>query len=168
MTTLTKLSEAVLAQYADGPAQLESVLNGLTESDLNLALNNETDSIRQIVHHLADGDEIWKLCIKAALGNPEGLFTLQWYWDVSQKEWAHNWRYASRSIESSLALLRANRQQILELVQQTPNAQRKSIRLKRPDGQEERITVEDILEMQARHIVGHIHDIQCIRQAHHI
>jgi hypothetical protein len=27
---------------------------------------------------------------------------------------------------------------------------------------------EKALEMQARHILGHIHDIQLIRQAHHI
>jgi len=168
MTTPAKLSEAILAQYADGFAQLESALNGLTESDLKLALDADTYSIRQIVHHLADGDDIWTLCIKAALGNPEGLFSLQWYWDVPQKQWAEYWRYASRSIESSLALLRANRQHILELVQRTPDDQRKSIRLKRPDGQEERISVGDILEMQARHILGHIHDIQLIRQAHHI
>jgi len=42
------------------------------------------------VHHLADGDDIWTICIKAALGNSEGLFSLQWYWDKPQTEWAEN------------------------------------------------------------------------------
>jgi len=159
---------ATLAQYADGPAQLEAALIGLTESDLNLAQTTDTWTIRQIVHHIVDGDDIWKTCIKAALGNSEGLFSLQWYWDRPQTEWAETWRYANRRIEPSLVLLRANRHHIEELVRQTPNAWEKSIRLKWPDTEEERITIGDVLEMQARHVIGHINDIQMIRRAHNV
>jgi DinB superfamily len=166
MTGQADTINATLALYADGPAQLEAALTGLTESDLNLAQTSDSWTIRQIVHHLADGDDLWKICIKAALGNSEGLFSLQWYWDKPQTEWAENWKYADRSIEPSLALLRANRHHIVELVQQTPNAWEKSIRLKWPDSEEERITIRDVLEMQANHIVGHINDIRMIRQAH--
>jgi len=54
----------------------------------------------------------------------------------------------------------------VELVQQTPDAWEKSIRLKWPDGEEERITIGEVLEMQASHVAGHIDDIQLIRQAH--
>jgi uncharacterized damage-inducible protein DinB len=157
---------ATLALYADGPAQLEAALKGLTESDLDLAQTSDSWTIRQIVHHLADGDDIWKTCIKAALGNGEGLFSLQWYWDRPQTEWAANWKYASRRIEPSLALLRANRHHIVELVQQTAYAWEKSIRLKWPESEEERITIGEVLEMQASHVVGHINDIRMIRQAH--
>jgi len=157
---------ATLALYADGPAQLEAVLMGLTESDLNLAQTSDSWTIRQIVHHLADGDDIWKTCIKAALGNSEGLFSLQWYCDKPQTEWAENWKYANRSIEPSLALLRANRHHIVELVQQTPDAWEKSIRLKWPESEEERITIGEVLEDQTSHVVRHINDIQMIRQAH--
>ena len=166
MTEQAYNPSATLALYANGPAQLEAVLMGLTESDLNLAQTGDSWTIRQIVHHVADGDDIWKTCIKAALGNSEGLFSLQWYWDKPQTEWAANWQYADRSLEPSLALLRANRHHIEELVRRTPNAWDKSIRLKWPDTEEERITVGEVLEMQARHIVGHINDIQMIRQAH--
>ena len=168
MTTQAELSKTILAQYAEGPAQLETALKDLTESNLDLALAADCWSIHQIVHHLADGDDLWKICIKAALGNSEGFFTLQWYWDKQQTEWAENWKYASRGIASSLALLRANRQHIVELIQQIPNACEKSIRLKRLDGKEERISVADVLAMQTRHVVGHIQDIQTIRQAHPI
>ena len=157
--------KTILAHYADGPAQLESVLAGLTESDLDLALNTDSWSIRQIVHHLADGDDIWKICIKAALGNSDGVFTLQWYWEKPQMEWSANWKYASRDIESSLALLRANRRHIMELIQLTPDAREKSIWLQRPEGQKERITIGWIIEMQARHVVEHIKDMQAILKA---
>ena len=157
---------ATLALYADGPAQLEALLMDLTESELDLARTSDSWTIRQIVHHLADGDDLWKTCIKAALGNSEGPFSLQWYWDKPQTEWAENWKYADRTIEPSLALLRANRQHIVELVRQIPDAWEKSIRVKWPDGEEERITIGEVLEMQARHVIGHINDIQLIRQAH--
>jgi hypothetical protein len=157
---------ATLALYADGPAQLEAVLAGLTEAELDLAPSADSWTIRQIVHHIADGDDLWKACIKAALGNGEGLFTLQWYWDKPQTEWAANWQYAGRGIEPSLALLRANRRHIVELVQQIPGAWEKSIRVKWPGGEEERISVGEVLEMQAGHAAGHIDDIRMIRQAH--
>ena len=168
MNKQTESPSDILAQYADGPARLEAALKDLTESDLNLAMTNDSWSIRQIVHHLADGDDLWKTCIKAALGNSEGLFTLQWYWDKPQMEWSESWQYAGRSIESSLARLRANRQHIVELLQQTPNAWEKSIRLQPPGRKEERVTIGDVLEGQAGHVIGHIQDIQAIRKTHHV
>jgi hypothetical protein len=84
--------DPILTQYAKEPALLESAPAGITESDLDLSLTADSWSIRQIVHHL----DIWKICIKAALGNPDGLFTLQLYWDKPQMEWSENWKYASR------------------------------------------------------------------------
>lgn len=161
-----KSPSEILALYAEAPTLLDSALSGLGETDLDLALSADSWSIRQIVHHLADGDDIWKICIKAALGNSDGEFTLQWYWEKPQMEWSTNWKYASRGIESSLALLRTNRRHTVELVQQTPDAWERAIGLKRPDGQKERITVGWIIEMQARHVVEHIKDIQAILQAH--
>jgi uncharacterized damage-inducible protein DinB len=165
MPEQTSNPDTTLALYADGPATLEAVLNNLTESDLDLAQTSDSWTIRQIVHHIVDGDDIWKTCIKAALGNTQGLFSLQWYGDKSQIEWAENWKYSSRPIESSLALFRANRHHIVELVQQTPNAWEKSVRIKWPHG-EERITIGDVLETQASHVVEHIADIQKILHAH--
>lgn len=158
--------ETSLTQYADGPFRLEAALSGLTDSELNLALSAESWSIRQIVHHIADGDDLWKVCIKAALGNHHGLFTLQWYWDKPQMEWSENWNYTGRGIGPSLDLLHASRLHILELIRSVPNAWEKSIRLRWPDGREESVTVGDVLEMQGRHVLDHIKDIQAIRDTH--
>lgn len=158
-----------LAQYAGGPAQLNAALKELTDADLDLALTTDTWTIRQIVHHLVDGDDMWKTCIKAALGNTTGLFSLQWYWDKSQNDWAANWKYANRPIEPSLELFRANRYHIAELLQQTPNALEQSIRIKHPDrSEEDRLTITFVLEMQISHLTEHIGEIQAIRQAHHL
>jgi hypothetical protein len=80
---------------------------------------------------------------------------------MSLKEWI-----GIVGIESSLALLRANRRHIVELVSLTPGAWKRSIWLKPPKGRKERITIGWIIEMQAGHIVNHIKDIQNILQAH--
>ena len=156
-----------IAQYADGPVQLDAVLKGLTDADLDVALTADTWTIRNIVHHLVDGDDIWKTCIKAALGNNDGLFSLQWYWDKPQTDWATNWKY-NRPIESSLELYRANRRHMSELIQHTPDAWEKSIRIKHPEAGEIPITIGFVLEMQTNHLVEHIGEIQAIRQAHHL
>ena len=89
-------SKTILAQYADGPAQLESALAGLTETDLDLTLSADSWSIRQIAHHTVDGDDIWKTCIKTALGNSDALFSLQWYTAKPQMEWSESWAASCR------------------------------------------------------------------------
>jgi uncharacterized damage-inducible protein DinB len=159
------LSSEIISHYAEGPARLEAALSGLTDSELDLSLAEDAWSIRQIVHHIADGDDLWKMCIKAALGNSDGPFTLKWYWDKPQMEWSANWSYASRSVESSLTLLDANRHHIVELLENVPDALEKSIRLQPPHGDEVHITVREVLEMQVRHMTGHTQDIQAIRLA---
>jgi hypothetical protein len=165
MTTTDVSIEALLGQYADGPARLEAALTGITGSELDLSLANDAWTIRQIVHHIVDGDDLWKTCIKAALGNSDGLFTLQWYWDKPQMEWSESWSYASRTVESSLTLLDANRHHIVELLVNVSDALEKSIRLQPPHGDEVHITVREVLEMQVRHMTGHTQDIQAIRLA---
>lgn len=159
---------ALLTLYMDGPANLESAVAGLSEASLNLAPNADSWSIRQIVHHVVDGDDLWKAGVRAALGNEDGLFTLQWYWDKPQTAWAESWAYASRPIAPSLALLRANRAHTISLLEHLPGVWEKTIRVRWPGGNEKRISIRDILDMQANHVVGHINDINMIRQMHHI
>ena len=58
MTEQTTSLEVILNLYADGPAKLEAALAGLSEPDLDLALTSDSWTIRQIVHHIADGDDL--------------------------------------------------------------------------------------------------------------
>lgn len=160
--------EVVLRQYAAGPSLLDSGLAGLSEMDLDLALNPDSWSIRQIVHHLVDGDDLWKSCIKMALGNNDAVFSLQWYTEKPQMQWSECWVYASRGIEPSLALFKANRCHIMDLLEHIPGACERSIRFQRPGKEEIRITVFDVIELHVRHLTDHIQDIQIIRQAHGI
>ena len=160
------IHEAILKQYANGPSRLDSALADLSETDLDLTLSGASWSIRQIVHHIVDGDDIWKTCIKIALGNSEALFSLQWYTVRTQMEWSENWAYAGRGLESSLALYRGNRGHIEDLLEHIPSACEKCVRFERPGREEIRITVFDVVELHVDHLAEHIESIQAIRKAH--
>ena len=166
MTQLTHDQKRILARYADGPYQLDAVISGLSEADFDLALAPHTWTIRQYTHHIVDGDDLWKTAIKAALGRSRGLLGFGWYWDIPQDTWTEHWNYASRAIEPSLALFRANRRHITQLVQQLPNAWERNALITMPDGETSLTTVGYVIEMQADHVVAHLSDIQEIRQRH--
>lgn len=159
-------TQTILTQYTDGPSLLDSALSGLSDTDLDLAPSADEWSIRQIVHHLVDGDDLWKTCIKIALGNSEALFSLQWYAVKSQEAWSESWAYANRSLLSSLALYRANRAHILDLIEHIPGALEKSVLLERRGKEAIRVTVFDVVELHVQHLEEHIASIKAIRQAH--
>jgi uncharacterized damage-inducible protein DinB len=161
-------TQALLVRYVEGPERLEAALAGLEDEDLDVAEAPDSWTIRQIVHHVADGDDLWSMCIKAALGDSRGLFSYLWYWEKPQDEWAEDWAYAGREIEPSLALFRANRQHISQLLQQMPGAWKKYTLITLPDGEEKATSVRYVVEMQTQHVEGHIEDIQAIWKRHHL
>ncbi len=163
--TMTDM-QALLTRYAEGAEQLEAALAGLEETNLDVAETSESWTIRQIVHHVVDGDGLWSMCIKASLGDSRGLFSYRWYWEKPQDEWADNWGYAAREIEPSLALFRANRCHTSQLLHQTPDAWEKYTLITLPDGEEQATSVQYVVEMQTKHIEGHIEDIRAIRNKH--
>jgi hypothetical protein len=168
MTRQTQDYDTILARYADGPAQLEAALAGLGEADLDVALTDDAWTIRQIVHHIVDGDDLWKAAIKAALGNSRMLFSYLWYWDIPQDTWAGSWNYAGRAIEPSLALFRANRRHVVQLLQTIPAAWDRYTLITLPGGEEKPATISYVVEMQTRHVTHHVADIRQIRRAHNL
>ena len=105
MTKQTRDPDAILARYADGPAQLEAAIAGL----------------------------------------------------------------AGLAIEPSLALFRAHRCHVVQLVGRIPDGWGRHMLIQWPRRPEaEPITVGDVIEMQADHTLHHIEDIRAIRQTHSI
>ena len=90
----------VLVDYLAAPDRLAQAVTGLDATTLDRSLTADTWTIRQLVHHIVDGDDVWNVGIKAAIGNPDGVFTLQWYWDMPQTTWAEKWRYADRDVSA--------------------------------------------------------------------
>jgi len=154
---------AILARYVEGPAQLERALAGLQDADLDAPPAQGGWTIRQIVHHIVDGDDLWKLGIKAALGNEQGEFTLAWYGAVPQDLWADRWAYAARSVDVSLALFAAGRAHVAQLLAHVPDAWSRSITVRMASGETARLTVGAIVEIQANHLHHHVRRILAIR-----
>lgn len=159
MHTPSAERHAVLQRYMDGPPLLEQTLKGLPPDDLDRPPANNGWTIRQIVHHIADGDDIWKTCIRIGLGNEQAEFSLAWYWTLTQTEWAEYWAYASRSLKESLDLLKANRNHVHQLLLKKPEGWSRSVAIRDSKGVLERVTVGFVVEMQADHLFHHVNRI---------
>jgi len=153
---------SLLSRYLEGPDQLEHAVADLSDAELDAPPSGGGWTIRQIVHHVVDGDDLWKVGIKAALGNEEGEFTFDWYWALPQDAWADRWSYGQRPVEASLALLRATRAHVADLLEWVPGAWGRSIDVRTPQGTE-RVSVSQVIEMQTRHVTHHVEKIAAIR-----
>ena len=154
--------DSTIARYISGPAYLEHTLAGLDESEFDIASAVGKWTIRQIVHHIVDGDDLWKICIKQALGNEQSKFSLDWYRTLSQDAWADRWAYSQRSVDVSLALLKAIRNHVSQLIENVPDGWNKSVGFREPNGEIVRITVGFIIQMQVDHVRHHVEQIEAI------
>ena len=168
MNELTNNRESIIKLYANGPNMLESVLSGLSGKNLDLSEGEEKWTIRQIVHHVVDGDDIWNIFIKRAIGNPNGKFDLDWYWEIPQDDWVVKWSYALRDIEPSLALFHSNRAHIIQLLTHIPESWNHNLYINWPNNELEEATIAEVVDMQANHVVDHINDIKKVRKIHDI
>lgn len=150
--------------FIAGPLLLEDTIKGIDDSELDYLPINRGWTIRQIIHHIADGDDLWKLSIKIALGNEQAEFNLQWYAEYSQSEWAEKWSYAKRSAFESLSLLKAIRAHIAQLLESVDDGWNKLVRFRKPDGQIEIVSVGFVIQMQSDHLLYHVKRIKAIRQ----
>ena len=97
-----------------------------------------------------------------ALGNEQAEFSLDWYRALSQDTWAKRWAYAQRSIEESLALFKAIRNHVVQLLENVPDVWDRSVGFRKPNDEIERVPVGSIIEMQADHVVHHVKQIETI------
>ncbi len=160
-------NEALLQKYLQLPNHLEDAIAGLNDLDLNLCNNGWT--IRQIVHHVVEGENIWQLNLRAVVGTDGILFPFTWYFALSQDEWVECWAYDKRPLGPSLALYRANTWNLAEFLRNIPGAWDHFGRVTWPgERKETSMTVREIVEMYLRHMDGHVEEIQAIRVLHQI
>jgi catechol 2,3-dioxygenase-like lactoylglutathione lyase family enzyme len=153
----------VLARYARGPDDVEAALAGLSEADLDLARAPDEWTIRQIVHHLVDGDTLQLLPrAKIALTEPGRSFS-QDVWD--QDVWAAM-LYARMPLAPALALLRAARAYVVQLVRQQPDAWNRSVALLRSGGEGRQISIGEMISGLVEHTYEHLEEIQQTRWVH--
>jgi len=152
--------EVLLKHYLQLPDRLEAAIAGLSESDLDL--RGEGWSIRQYVHHTVEGELMWQLFLRAILGTNGIEFPIQWYFAISQDEWAERWVSAKRAVEPTLALFRASTSSLAELLRHVePGAWKHFGRVTWPSAKEETcLTVRDIVLIHISHMDQHETDIR--------
>jgi uncharacterized damage-inducible protein DinB len=158
-------AEEALGRYISGPDKLEAALAGLSESDLDLSRALGEWTIRQIVHHLVDGDAMWSQCIRMALGASGCTFDLSWY--PGNDPWASELDYAGRAIEPAVALFRAQRSCIAQLLERFPDSWQHHVVLVAtwvPQGQQMR--VDALVNLLTEHVAEHVEEIQRVREQH--
>jgi uncharacterized damage-inducible protein DinB len=155
-----------ISRYREGPHQLEQVVMNLADAALDAKPSQGGWTIRQIVHHIVDGDDIWKLGIKMAMGNEDAEFALGWYGALPQETWADRWAYAKRSLDVSLSLFKATRMHVVQLMESVPEAWNRSVMVRTAKGEVERVPVGFVVQMQADHVFHHIERIRAILREH--
>jgi len=156
--------DRALSRFREGPTLLEHAVMGLRDSQLDFKPSGGGWSIREIVHHIVDGDDVWKLCIKMAMGNEQAEFCLGWYLSQTQEAWADRWAYGQRSIGTSLCLLKAIREHVLQLLASVPDAWDRSVVVRTRPEETEQVSVGFVIQMQADHLLHHVERIRAILQ----
>ncbi len=158
----SELSESEIARSREGPDLLERAVIGLQDCGLDARPAGGGWSVREIVHHIADGDDIWTMGIKMAIGSEQAEFDLGWYCSQSQVDWSERWGYSRRSIGASLSLLRASREHVVQLLEIIPEAWSRSMNVRTPAQGLEQVTVGFVIRMQADHVEHHLERIRGI------
>lgn len=157
--TVERTPERILELYACGPDHLEKALEGLSEVDLGLVRAPGKWSIRQIVHHIVDSDLSSLQRNKMALAEPGRVFNGNGY---GPDTWAETLDYAGRSVAPAVALFRAVRTHMLQLLTHLPGAMDRYVEM--PAGT--RRPVSPAVSMVASHALGHIEQILETRNVH--
>ncbi|MEA3336173.1 MAG: DinB family protein [Chloroflexota bacterium] len=167
MTEKTTSKDQLLARYAAGYGQLSELLEGLSESDLNRAVAADQWPIRKIVHHLADGEPVYGLLIKIAVGTPGSKVRLGDY--PGNEPWSEALHWANRAIEPAVALFKAQREDTTALLRQRPDAWDQQIRFEMPQEQDEiSMTVTQMIQVLVDHLDEHAAEIEDIRKKHNL
>lgn len=157
--------EKKLDEYTKVPERLEAALAGLSGDMPDKSLEQGKWTIRQIVHHIVDADDMAKNIIKAAVSHNGCTYDQSWY--EVDNAMAATMEYAKRDITGAVKLFRVNREHVGELVGSIPGAWDRHVVLvfkKSPEGR--KLPVSYLIQSQTRHVMHHIGQILEIRKKH--
>ena len=150
----------ILTKFKAAPSELEALLADLPAGRLQAEAYPGGWTLAQVIHHIADGDDLWKACILAGLGGTAPVFGLEWYWSLPQDQWAQAWHYASRPIADSLAVFRANRSITATILAGTARWWERQVTIRSSRGELETTTLLEVVAGQADHAMQHVEEIR--------
>ena len=161
---------ALLEDYLRMPGKLQAALKGLSEGQLNRRLAAGGWSIRAYVMHTVDGENLLQTTLRAALGVDGTRLPFDWYFQLTQDEWAEHWAYDRRSLALAIQRYQASTESFVDMMRQLPaEVWERAGHVTWPGRSEStRLTVRNIVEINLGHLDGHIDDIRLIRAEHGI
>jgi hypothetical protein len=102
---------ALIATYAEGPAEVAAALDGATNADVDRRPGPGEWSAREVVHHLADSETNSYIRLRRLLAEDAPAIV-----GYDQDGWAAALHYDRRPIEASLAVFNAVRAASTELL----------------------------------------------------
>jgi catechol 2,3-dioxygenase-like lactoylglutathione lyase family enzyme len=164
--TLARHSEHEwLELYLSGGDELEAVVAGLAEPDLDLSLRPDSWTIRHTVHHLADAETRFVWWMKLALAQPGRLHTPDWRLASSgagNDTLAAAFQSAKRPVAPSVAVVRATRAHVAQIVPCVPDAWA----CYTLDEQGNKVTFGELVALLTRHLFEHVDEIVETRRFH--
>jgi catechol 2,3-dioxygenase-like lactoylglutathione lyase family enzyme len=148
----------LLGMYARLSTELDEALAGLSEADMSLALSEESWSIRQIVHHIADNDMLCGQVMKVQL-SAQGV-VMERPPAVGNENVTVKPEYRDRPVASSVALSRVFHEHILGIVKYVPDAGERYI--SEPNGRQH--TFSQMVQLIVGHTAEHLDEIWEIRR----
>lgn len=157
---VTRTPQETLALYLQAPRELQSIMEEIGEEELDLSQTAGGWTIRQIVHHLADGDVMQLPRIKTALAEPGRTWVANAY---SPQGWSDSVGYGRFAVGASVNLFVATREHVAELLQHLPPEAWERYTV---NASGERMSVGRSLGLLASHALEHIDEIVEIRRLH--
>lgn len=146
-----------IARIRDLPDALDNLVQDLEDAQLDTPYRDGGWTVRQVVHHLADSHLNAYARMKWIL--TEDRPTLKTY---EQDDWARLPDYTELSIEPSLAILRGLHARWTALLERLPGSSWSR------EGQHPevgKVTLDDLLDLYARHGENHLGQIAKLRVA---
>lgn len=149
--------QQLIAQYADGPAEVDRALAGFPADALATRAFAGKWSALEIVHHLADSESISAIRIRRLIAEDRAVIA-----GYDQEAYAIRLRYNERPLEPALALFREARRATSAFLPLITAEQWTRVGWHTEMGP---YTPEHWLEIYAAHAHGHASQIQRLKDA---
>ncbi len=158
MAERTMQDEEILSRFLEGAKELQGLVKGLSEADLDSAGGDGGWTIRQIVHHVADDCDVWSMCIKKAIATPGVMVRFEGF--PGNEAWAEALHFDRREIGAAADLIGAHRRYLARLLEHFADAWDRLLRLANAEGEVMReMSVREMVQMLTDHLQEHVERI---------
>lgn len=151
--------EKLIRSWRRIPRQAEKTVRGLSREELSARKSRKMMSIHETVHHVVEANIIAASMIIAAIGK-DGA-TYDWTWLYPNLDWIKRMGYAKAPLKPAIRMLDCMNEHVANLVRVNPKVLKRKVTLRdTPEGESYSMTVEQIMEHEIGHAIGHLKEVQ--------